>query len=111
MARHLSAGGLWETVAMTGARGPGGMAKHLPFLVGGSHYQVTGFKALSSSRDQAVCEQLRTKLSVNSSPPHNKTYKALFTPTAGISATEVSLSAWLLTMEKVNLMLENGYGV
>ena len=29
MATHLSAGGLWEAVAVTGARGPGSIAEHL----------------------------------------------------------------------------------
>jgi hypothetical protein len=29
MVTHLSAGRLWEAIAATGVRGPGGMAKHL----------------------------------------------------------------------------------
>ena len=37
---------------MTGARGPGGMAEHLPSL------RVTGVQGLCFTGDQAVCAQL-----------------------------------------------------
>jgi hypothetical protein len=37
MATHLF-WGLWEAIAATGARGSGGVAKHLPYLLGGSHH-------------------------------------------------------------------------
>lgn len=30
-------GGLWEAIAVTGARGPGVVAEHLPSFPGGSH--------------------------------------------------------------------------
>ena len=40
MAIHSAGGcgGLWEAVATTGARGPGGIAEYLPFLTGGNHH-------------------------------------------------------------------------
>jgi hypothetical protein len=43
---------LWEAVAATGARGPGGMAEHLP------SFRVTRFPGLCSNGDQAICAQL-----------------------------------------------------
>jgi hypothetical protein len=52
MAIHLSAKGLWEAVAVTGAKGLGGVAEHLPFL------RVTGVPDLCLTGNQAVCAQL-----------------------------------------------------
>lgn len=37
MATHLSAGGLWKPIALSGPRDPRGVADHLPSLVGDSH--------------------------------------------------------------------------
>jgi hypothetical protein len=55
MTTYLSGGwgwGLWEAVAVTGARGPGGVAEHLLPL------RVTRIPGLCSIEDQAVCAQL-----------------------------------------------------
>ena len=51
MSTHLSAGGLWEAVAATGANGPGTMVEHMLSL------RVTRVPGLYSTGDQAVCAQ------------------------------------------------------
>jgi hypothetical protein len=49
--------GLWEAVAVTGARGPGGMVKHLLSYAGGNHHPLghRGSKPLFDQGSGCLC--------------------------------------------------------
>jgi hypothetical protein len=48
-------GKLWETVATTASKGPGGMAKHLRYLTGGSYLQGHGCSKSVLHHREPVC--------------------------------------------------------
>ena len=53
--------GLWEAIAVTGAKGPGGVAEHLPSHAGRSHHPPGHWGSRPVlDRDQAVSAQLTT---------------------------------------------------